>query len=756
MKKIIFLLILLFCFVSPQNIFAKDSNNNLPSITVINLLRGKDLGHEKDNLYQSLKDQWAVTSNLNVKATWLWQYTALEDKAMTDFAKKSMKNQEFGLLFEIDRNSAQKSGVSYRGQGPSYFSDGLLLVSYDRAERKKLIDASFDKFKSVFGYYPKTVGAWWIGADSISYMQEKYGITAALRASDQFALDVYTIWGSPFSVPYVSSKENEGLPARTWDDSSKVVILQWAARDPVKGYNDSTYSLQDYTLKGYGQDYVNYLLNTYLKGPLDDIVLGLENGGDINVFNGFYKTALLNAKNLENNGKVKIQLAKDYADKFLKSKEIFSKRYILANSFDSKDQAFWYFSQNYRALIGKTGNNLYLLDLRNYTRMAEEDFSLLPNSQGNLWVGEKYIIDSKLFSNTKEFIGTVSGEIKINNDNNITSLYDGNNKLIELSPESLNILNRKVYNFPENIININVFSVLVLFYVFYFFLFYFLIRNKKRFAVDVTVFLVILFLAYPYLVKLGSNNFNFFLDKKEELLFYFLPLNIFNNIKINLTIIQLIPLLGLTIFHFIYITKNNSGICKKIYYFFIVFCLFVYFHLFYFPLNLFNITIISVIILIFLLTASLFLYKYYIKNKSRNLKQISLAIFLVVVIFATSCVTSRAKQVITPFEIDALQVVRNQKEDVIYVSQIDYFVKPIYKAVRPLIYENVNLASRITNVNWDTVLRPENHILRLQNYKNKLIFIPRYLGSDISEHETNNLGLIKIFDNLQIAIYKSK
>ncbi|MBI5122956.1 hypothetical protein HZA75_03810 [Candidatus Roizmanbacteria bacterium] len=245
---IFFLAVFIFLIISPQNIYAADSKN-LPAITIINPIRGNELGHEKDDLLSGLKTQWQYTFDANVNATWLWQYTALENEAMVNFAKTNMKNQDFGIFLEIDRNFAKKSGVQYRGQGPWYFSDGLLLVSYDKNEREKLIDEVFSKFKKTFGYYPKTVGAWWIGADSLVYMQKKYGIVAAMRASDQFDLDVYSIWGTPWSIPYVASKENEGLPAEEVDDSSKVVMLQWAPRDPTRGYNDFAYSVQDFTLR---------------------------------------------------------------------------------------------------------------------------------------------------------------------------------------------------------------------------------------------------------------------------------------------------------------------------------------------------------------------------------------------------------------------------------------------------------------------------------------------------------------------------
>jgi hypothetical protein len=276
-KKIILFVFSLIVVLSffPGHLEAQD-NNSHPAITIINLIRGNGLGHKSDDLFASLKAQWQVTKEADVPATWLFQYGALENTEMTKFAKREMKGQEFGLLFEIDRNYTEKAHVQFRGQGEWYFSDGLLLSSYDQSERRRLIDAAFSKFMEIFGYYPKTVGAWWIGGDSLSYMQKKYKITSALRASDQFNLDYYSIWGTPWNIPYLSSRTNEGMPATTFDQSAKIVILQWAIRDPLKGYSDPLYSLQDYSAKGYTSDYINYLASIYLDKPFGNFVMGLE------------------------------------------------------------------------------------------------------------------------------------------------------------------------------------------------------------------------------------------------------------------------------------------------------------------------------------------------------------------------------------------------------------------------------------------------------------------------------------------------
>jgi hypothetical protein len=250
-----------------------------PAFTLVNPVRGPQLGLENVNLLENLKGQWQVTKEADAKGTWLWQFSALENTELINLAKNEMQNQEHGIFLEIDKNTAEKSGVDYKGKIAWYQSDGLLLVSYDQFEREKLIDTMFKKFKDTFGYYPKSVGAWWVGAESIQYMQKKYGITGVLQCADQYNTDAYAIWGTPWSIPYIPAKNNAAIPAKNDADSAKVVMMQWAPRDPLRGYGptieESTYSVQDYERKGYKIGYFEYLKDIFAKKGGDQVIIGL-------------------------------------------------------------------------------------------------------------------------------------------------------------------------------------------------------------------------------------------------------------------------------------------------------------------------------------------------------------------------------------------------------------------------------------------------------------------------------------------------
>lgn len=740
-----------FLFFNHQ---ANAQGKNLSAITVINPIRGSGLGHEKDDLAASLKAQWQVTKEAQVDATWLFQYGALEDKKITDFAKDKMSNQEFGLLFEIDRNFTEKANVQFRGQGPWYFSDGLLLVSYDLSERRKLIDAAFAKFKEVFGYYPKTVGAWWIGADSLSYMQERYGITAALRAADQFDLDAYSIWGTPWSIPYLSSQNNQAIPAASFSESAKVVILQWAARDPFYGYNDPLYSLQDYSMKNYTVDYVDYLASVFLAKPLGNLVIGLENGGTLETFNGFYKNMLNKGKDLEKNKKAEILLAKDYAAKFLKQKKVFAdKSYFLSNAYNSSNQAFWYISKNYRVTIQKDKDSIYLIDVRDYGNKEDEDFYLLPNSQPTLRINAPPIIDTIRFAEDKLLIKKAKEPIVIEEDNQKVYLFAGKEKIAAFSPISFKLFGEngeRDFSFVRKSLTVNPLNILFMFYIFYFILIFYLRKDLKKIIIDYVFLLIPFLLSSSFLI----SNSVFLFDRKEVFLLKLVPFS-FLSLANTIFLFKLIPFVILLILHYLFIFKYPKKIKKIIYYAYLYLTLLLYLNLWYFPLD--KTTYSSVILALVLIALLLFSFAIYVSLKKKSKKTFAI-LFLAILLFlfSISLATffSRSKYALTSFEKEALEKIGEQQKDVLYVEQIDYSIKPIYKAVKPMLYENNLLAEKITNRKWEKVVRPENNILKIDNYDNKLIYIPKYLGSDLSTHEMGLLKLRKIFDNAQIQIFE--
>ena len=739
----------------------KDTNEQeiSPTVTIINPIRGSEWHGDKVDLLASLQEQWKAVKKHQVYATWLWQYTALEDDQLVSFAKEEMSDQEFGLFLEIDRNTAQKAQVLYRGQGPLYFSDGLLLASYDQDERRKLIDTTFSKFKNTFGYYPKTVGAWWIGADAISYMQQKYHIVAVMKAADQFDLDAYSIWGGPWSIPYLPSKENQAIPAASFDKSLQVVMIQWAPRDPLKGYADAMYSLQDYGASGYP----DYISTIYLREAGDNLNVGLENGGTFEQYNKYYKDKLTEIKKLEKEGKVNIRLVKEYADQFLAKKEVFASsdtKYFLSKSFDTDDQSFWYHSRYYKAGIVKTGETISLIDVHDYSQKVTEDFSSFPNSQGNLRVTTPSVIDTMIMPSSVVDIFKTDQDLSVVEENGNIQMKTGEKVIATFNDRSLVLFTdkgEKQFSFTKETMYINsaaiIFSVLVL----YGLVIYLKTRNSILLLRTIFPLFLPFFLALPFFSQGTLGDLSFVFDRKMLFFLQVIPIPSFVTIQQFFIASQIIPFLLLLLFHYLFYVRFAKRWGKFVYWSYLIMLTIMYFHVPYFPLEQATYWFVGLFLActgVSMVIGSVILYK---KTKSKKLFFISLLGMIVVLSTLTgSFIISRTRIVLAPFEVAALETIREKQKDVVLLSQIDYGIKPIYRAVKPLLYEDYRIMESLTNSEWEEVFRPESNVTTFDSDEYRLIFVARYLGGDFSEREQKENNMGKVFDNQQIAIFEKQ
>src|SRR3989344_5080945 len=284
MKKLFSLVcFLLFAILTAEISFAKGET----FVSIVNPIRGADFWDlTNERPAAAVKGESDVLSQANVLATWLVRFDALEDLQITDELKK-LSLHEKGLFLEVTPAWTKDALVSYHQSKNWHDAGSAFLTGYEQEERKKLIDTAFAKFKQVFGYYPKSVGAWWIDAYSLNYMQKKYGISAGLIVSDQYTTDNYQIWGQYFSTPYYPDKSNALHPAQSVQNKIPVVLSQWAARDPLNGYGngvfESTFSVQPNDYIDYhnlSTDYFAKIVNLYTQQEFNrfgSVVVGLEN-----------------------------------------------------------------------------------------------------------------------------------------------------------------------------------------------------------------------------------------------------------------------------------------------------------------------------------------------------------------------------------------------------------------------------------------------------------------------------------------------
>jgi hypothetical protein len=98
------------------------------------------------------------------------------------------------------------------------------------------------KFKEVFGYYPKTVGAWVIDTHTLNYLSKHYDISAVAICRDQANTDAYTMLGGYFNQAYYPSKNNIFTPAQSKEMQTSVPVFRLLGPCPIHNYDNNKYS----------------------------------------------------------------------------------------------------------------------------------------------------------------------------------------------------------------------------------------------------------------------------------------------------------------------------------------------------------------------------------------------------------------------------------------------------------------------------------------------------------------------------------
>lgn len=209
-------------------------------VNIVHFIRWTDARCPELDLFEPMAEQIRLAKKYHFKADFLLQYDTLLDSKYTDYLKKEQDGSlEIGGWFEIVAQQTKDAGIVWRGR-PGYSWDWHshvgFLVGYTQEERKKLIDIYMDQFFTIFGYYPKAVGSWFIDAWSINYMAEKYRVKAICICRDQWGTDGYNLWGGYFNA-YYPSRKNMFAPAQSGSEQINVPVFRMLGSDPIYQYD---------------------------------------------------------------------------------------------------------------------------------------------------------------------------------------------------------------------------------------------------------------------------------------------------------------------------------------------------------------------------------------------------------------------------------------------------------------------------------------------------------------------------------------
>lgn len=341
-------------------------------VTLVNPVRSRDLWADRD--LKHLRDQYGLISSQEMAATWLLQYDTMADGEVVGEVKNFNSFQEIGLFAEVSKKLADRSGVVYPSDTPWYKPNAVFLSGYNQSERRRLIDESFKRFKSQFGYFPKSVGAWWIDSYSLNYMKEKYLVNAVLIVADQRITDNYGVWGAWWGLAYYPSNVNVLVPASDINDKLDIVVIQWAQRHPSLAYgNNSLYSMQanDYVKLGKNVDFFKALVETYLscENEVGQVTVGLETGMESTGFLQEYSRQLGVLKSL---GNLKFLTMSDFYKEYVR---VFPR--ISGSSVISDGNAHW-------RMTTKSRSNSYLGEYIDYAKAGTFKDYFLADQEGFL------------------------------------------------------------------------------------------------------------------------------------------------------------------------------------------------------------------------------------------------------------------------------------------------------------------------------------------------------------------------------------
>lgn len=208
-------------------------------INFIRLLEPRDPKITEDVLFQTVVKQVELMNKYDLPGTFMLQYDALLDSRYQKLLKALPRDRfEIGGWLEVPQPLAENAGLKWRGSYPwDSRADVDFTTGYSPEERRKLVDVYMKDFKKIFGYYPKTVGCWYIDAYTLNYLYTKYGIIASCNCKDQIGTDGYTLWGGYWNQAYYPSLHNAYMPAQTQKGQIPVPVFRMLGSDPIRQYD---------------------------------------------------------------------------------------------------------------------------------------------------------------------------------------------------------------------------------------------------------------------------------------------------------------------------------------------------------------------------------------------------------------------------------------------------------------------------------------------------------------------------------------
>ncbi|MBN1223061.1 MAG: hypothetical protein JXB23_07410 [Candidatus Aminicenantes bacterium] len=395
-------------------------------VNIINFIRQCEPRIEwitEDVLYETVVEQIKIMKEHQLKGTFLLQYDALMDIRYQKLLKELPPEVfEIGAWWEIPQPLVENSGYTWRGRYPwDWHADVGFATGYIPEEREKLVDTYMADFKKIFGYYPKSVGSWFIDAHTLQYLHDRYGITASCNCKDQIGTDGYTLWGGYWNQAYYPSKKNAYMPAQNAENQIPVPIFRMLGSDPIHQYDNGlggnvqrVQSLEPVYREGGGNaKWCEWYYNAFIEGAA--MAYGYAQTGQENSFawkrmkEGFNIQMPMIA-NLRDEGKIRIETLAE-SGKWFKAKYKVTPPTsvtVLKDHSEKDLKTVWFNSRFFRANLLWEKGTLRFRDIHVFDeRMASDylnqrsisskcDYYTLPVVDGFVWSSKELVAGLRL------------------------------------------------------------------------------------------------------------------------------------------------------------------------------------------------------------------------------------------------------------------------------------------------------------------------------------------------------------------------
>lgn len=370
-------------------------------------------------LYHTVCSEADALHRYGFHGTWLLQYDALIMPEYQQLMREEAAHGcEVGGWWEITEPHVRAAGIKWRGRYPwDWHSDVGFSVGYTPQERERLVDAYMQEFHRIMGFYPHSVGSWFIDAHTLAYMHDRYGVEGSCMCRDQVGTDGYTLWGGYWHGAYYPSRRNMYMPAQTREAQIDLPVFRMLGSDPLYQYSagvggavQSVCTMEPTYVNAQDSAWVAWYLRCQTQDPALGYTYfqaGQENSFTWEVFRKGYEVQLPQIRRLADEGVLRVQT-------LVESARAFSRKYrvtpptacsALRDYTAQEGRTVWYDSRFYRANILWQGRRMTLRDLHLFCEQATSPYLESVCTSNQCRYETLPVVDGCLWSTADEMAG---------------------------------------------------------------------------------------------------------------------------------------------------------------------------------------------------------------------------------------------------------------------------------------------------------------------------------------------------------------